>query len=177
MNLFNRRLGTSEEIHISGLAEELDLDESVVNMQLKEVVRLPIHSRNGAPFIVVPDSALIRQKLIDEGVDEDVLQPRKAMRGGKMCAVKWIEKVLMSDEALPKQMRGCVRFKVTWEGKAAPSRVCCHALNAASRYHVSVLLCSFDELRIRCRSNMIFVFIFHRLLMPLALKVSPMLNL
>lgn len=134
LNLFHRPLGTGETVRLASLAEALDLDIDVVTAQLRDECGVHIHQDKAGAYIFTPNTQTLKDKLVEDGFDADVLQPRKALRDGRMCLVKWIEKF----EGPPKPLRlqGCVDFKVTWEGKASPSVVCCHALNAASRYYV-----------------------------------------
>ena len=63
------------------------------------------------------------------GFDADVLRPLMARVDGKFELVKWLEDPQVCED-------GSVRFKVTWRGRRAASRICCHDLNAAARYHV-----------------------------------------
>ena len=93
------------------------------------------HTRSkGYEYILVPGPSVLKDLLIHNGFDEAVLKPFEANVTGQARRIKWIENPLVAPD-------GCVRFRVTWTGKHAPSTVCCHQLNSAARYYVCTLLC------------------------------------
>lgn len=120
------------------LADAVGLDEATVREQLTKFCRpeVTIKGSKDKPYISVPSAKQLKDWLIEDGFDADVLEPMQAVRDGAMRFVKWIENPQYCDD-------GCVKFKVTWQGRSPPTNVCCHALNPAARYYVSSFYVSY----------------------------------
>lgn len=103
---------------------------------------IPIRPRNGRRCFVVPGPKELRELLLDEGVDADVLEtPLQAWLNGEICAIKnnWIGPPRVCNC----HGDGCKKFEIMWSGRHPKSDACSHALTRSAVYFVCFRLVLF----------------------------------
>jgi hypothetical protein len=137
-HLFMRKLA-GEEVWLQSLATAVSLPDDAVAEQLA-LCKIPVLGSKERRLIRVPGPKVLKDLLLDDGFDDDLLEPIMAERLGKngsveMQLLKWLEQPVVDHDT------GCVTFRATWAGKHEPSNVCCHELNKSARHYVCVSFC------------------------------------